>query len=208
MTARPSLVRSIPFWILLVGSLASTAVGAWLVVDKISLMNTTLTDGSATGVEVYGGQAWVTLGAVLVGAGLVGLVATLFLGVLRSFVPAAAREEVGPTAEELAYEPALATHAASPAYPAPAYPAPTAPAAAASAAAGPAAQAPAADVSPADASADAAPADAPADAAPADAAPADAPADAPASPAAPAAPAAAGYTPAPAEPADEPTRSA
>lgn len=88
MTERPRLVRSIPFWILLAGSLTSTAVGTWLVVDKISLMNTTLLDGSATGVEVYGGQAWVTLGAALVGAGLVGLVAALFLGVLRSFVEA------------------------------------------------------------------------------------------------------------------------
>jgi hypothetical protein len=94
MTARPSLVRSIPFWILLVGSLASTIVGAWLVVTKIQLMNSTLTDGSATGVEVYGGQAWVTLGAALVGAGLVGFVAALFLAVLRSFVPAA-RVQVG-----------------------------------------------------------------------------------------------------------------
>jgi len=116
MTARPSLVRSIPFWILIAGSLASTAVGAWLVVDKISLMNTTLTDGSATGVEVYGGQAWVTLGAALVGAGLVGLVAALFLGVLRRFVPVPPTEDVEPADNELAYEPAVATtDAAAPA---------------------------------------------------------------------------------------------
>ena len=30
MSARPSLVRSIPFWILIAGSLATSAVGAWL----------------------------------------------------------------------------------------------------------------------------------------------------------------------------------
>ncbi len=90
MTARPRLTRSIPFWILLVGSLASIALGAWLVVDKIATMSATLLDGTATGVEVYGGQSWVTLGAALVGAGLVGLVSTLFLAVLRSFVPVAA----------------------------------------------------------------------------------------------------------------------
>ena len=89
MTARPRLTRSIPFWILLVGSLASIALGAWLVVDKIATMSATLLDGTATGVEVYGGQSWVTLGAALVGAGLVGLVSTLFLAVLRSFVPVA-----------------------------------------------------------------------------------------------------------------------
>ncbi|QIG40815.1 hypothetical protein G5T42_16150 [Microbacterium sp. 4R-513] len=116
MTARPSLVRSIPFWILLVGSLASTVVGIWLVVDRIGTMNATLTDGSATGVEVYGGQAWVTLGAALVGAGLVGFVAALFLGVLRSFVRPAAVEVGAPVADELAYEPAVAmTDAAAPA---------------------------------------------------------------------------------------------
>ena len=90
MTARPRLTRSIPFWILLVGSLASIALGAWLVVDKIATMSATLLDGTATGVEVYGGQSWVTLGAALIGAGLVGLVSTLFLAVLRSFVPVTA----------------------------------------------------------------------------------------------------------------------
>lgn len=90
MTARPRLTRSIPFWILLVGSLASIALGAWLIVDKIATMSATLLDGTATGVEVYGGQSWVTVGAALVGAGLVGLVSTLFLAVLRSFVPVAA----------------------------------------------------------------------------------------------------------------------
>ena len=89
MTARPRLTRSIPFWILLAGSLASIALGAWLVVDKIATMSTTLLDGTATGVEVYGGQSWVMLGAALVGAGLVGLIASLFLAVLRSFVPVA-----------------------------------------------------------------------------------------------------------------------
>ena len=68
----------------------SIAIGAWLVVDKIATMSATLLDGTATGVEVYGGQSWVTLGAALVGAGLVGLVSSLFLAVLRSFVPVAA----------------------------------------------------------------------------------------------------------------------
>ena len=90
MTARPRLTRSIPFWILLAGSLASIALGAWLVVDKIATMSATLLDGTATGVEVYGGQSWVTLGAAFVAAGLVGLIASLFLAVLRSFVPVTA----------------------------------------------------------------------------------------------------------------------
>ncbi|GAA2015672.1 dinucleotide-utilizing enzyme [Microbacterium ulmi] len=89
MSTQPRLTRSIPFWVLIAGSLASAAVGAWLVVEKTSTMTTTLTDGSATGVEVYAGQAWVTLGAVLVGAGLVGFVAALFLGAAKSLVATA-----------------------------------------------------------------------------------------------------------------------
>lgn len=96
MSYRPRLIRSIPFWILLVGSLASVAAGALLVVDKIATMNATIADQTATGVEVYGGQAWVTLGAALFGAGLVGLVATLFLAVAASFVPAPVIEVVEP----------------------------------------------------------------------------------------------------------------
>lgn len=83
---RPRLTRSIPFWILLAGSLGVTAYGAWIVVDRITTMNSAIADQTATGVEVYGGQAWVTLGAALVGAGVIGIIASLFLAVLRSFV--------------------------------------------------------------------------------------------------------------------------
>jgi len=103
MTARPRLVRSIPFWILIAGSLATVALGAWLVLDKLATMNATLLDGTATGVEVYGGQSLITVGAALIAAGLIGFVAALFLGVLRSFVPAAPVEVVEPldwTAED------------------------------------------------------------------------------------------------------------
>lgn len=96
MSNRPRFTRSVPFWILLVGSLAAVAYGAWIVVDKIATMNTTLTDQTATGVEVYGGQAWVTLGAAIVGAGLIGLVATLALAVASSFVSAPVVEVVEP----------------------------------------------------------------------------------------------------------------
>jgi threonine dehydrogenase-like Zn-dependent dehydrogenase len=98
MSNRPRLTRSIPFWILLIGSLAAVAYGAWMVVDKIATMNATLTDQTATGVEVYGGQAWVTLGAAIVGAGLIGLVATLALAVASSFVATPVVEVVEPIA--------------------------------------------------------------------------------------------------------------
>lgn len=118
MFVRPKLVRSIPFWILLIGSLATIAVGAWLVVDKITLINSTITDGTATGVEVYGGQAWVTLGAAIVGAGLVGLVAALLVATLGSFVRETAEVEpvveTAPEDEFPAEEPAVLTTDATP----------------------------------------------------------------------------------------------
>ncbi|GAA3208164.1 dinucleotide-utilizing enzyme [Microbacterium terregens] len=87
MTARPSLIRSIPFWILLAGSLATAAVGAWLTVDKLAVMSTTLTAGTATPVDVYVGQVWAIVGGILIATGIVGLALTLVVAVVRSFVP-------------------------------------------------------------------------------------------------------------------------
>ena len=87
MNTAPRLTRSVPFWILLAGSLASVAFGIWLTVDRIGVMTTTLLDGTATGVEVYAGQSWAVFAAAFVAAGLVGLVATLALAVARSFAP-------------------------------------------------------------------------------------------------------------------------
>jgi hypothetical protein len=87
MTVRPSLVRSIPFWILLVGSVATSAFGAWLAVTTLGTMSVALTDGSATPVDVYVGQVWAIVGGVLIATGIVGLALALVLAVLRSFVP-------------------------------------------------------------------------------------------------------------------------
>jgi hypothetical protein len=87
MTVRPSLVRSIPFWILLVGSVAVSAFGAWLAVTTLGTMSTALTDGTATPVDVYVGQVWAIVGGVLIATGVLGLALALVLAVLRSFVP-------------------------------------------------------------------------------------------------------------------------
>lgn len=87
MTVRPSLVRSIPFWILLVGSLATSVFGAWLAVTTLGTMSTALTAGTATPVDVYVGQVWAIVGGVLIATGILGLALVLVLGVLRSFVP-------------------------------------------------------------------------------------------------------------------------
>jgi hypothetical protein len=87
MTVRPSLVRSIPFWILLVGSVATSVFGAWLAVTTLGTMSTALTAGTATPVDVYVGQVWAIVGGILIATGVLGLALVLVLGVLRSFVP-------------------------------------------------------------------------------------------------------------------------
>jgi len=84
MTARPRLVRSVPYWALIAGSVASGGVGLWLTLDKLGTMATTLADGSATGVDVYAGQSWAVLGSILIGAGLIGLALALTLAAAAS----------------------------------------------------------------------------------------------------------------------------
>jgi hypothetical protein len=121
MLTRPSLARSIPFWVLFVGSLASAAFGVLLVVSKIATMEADIKAQSATAaITVYTGQSWVVLGAALVAAGLVGLAAALFLGVLVRFVPAAEVEVVEPVValENVAGAPAAPAAPAAEAIPA------------------------------------------------------------------------------------------
>jgi hypothetical protein len=91
-----SLARNVAFWILVGGSLATTLGGGWLVADRLGVMTTTLTDGSATGIEVYVGQSLIVVGAALLAAGILGLVTALALGVVRSFIPAPAPVMVEP----------------------------------------------------------------------------------------------------------------
>ncbi|AZS36633.1 hypothetical protein CVS47_01240 [Microbacterium lemovicicum] len=94
MNVRPSLTRSIPFWILLVASLAVTVAGAAIVATTLPAMIAGLDDQTATGGLVYGGQSWITIGSGLLAAGLVGLFVLLALAAARSFLPVAT-----PTAE-------------------------------------------------------------------------------------------------------------
>ncbi|GAB3599040.1 hypothetical protein [Microbacterium tumbae] len=82
-----ALIRSIPFWLLLVLSLAAIGVGGWIATDQIEVMTTTLLDGTATGVEVYAGQSWVVVAGALIAAGVVGLFLTLFLAAARTLLP-------------------------------------------------------------------------------------------------------------------------
>ncbi|MDE0546816.1 dinucleotide-utilizing enzyme [Microbacterium sp. C7(2022)] len=96
MNTRPRLVRSIPFWALIAGSAATLAYGASLVADKLAIMTVTLTDGSATGVEVYVGQSVALLGSVLVGVGVLGLLIALAIAAASTLRPHAPVEVVEP----------------------------------------------------------------------------------------------------------------
>ncbi|KRB37969.1 hypothetical protein [Microbacterium sp. Root180] len=96
MPTRPRLVRSIPFWALVAASVATAVSGAVLLVDKLGVMTTTLTDGSATGVEVYVGQSVAGLGAILLGAGIVGILISLAVATAASLRPLAPVEVVEP----------------------------------------------------------------------------------------------------------------
>lgn len=91
-----SLSRRVSFWILVGGSLATALVGAWIVADRLAVMTATLTDGSATGIDVYVGQSLVVVGAALLAAGILGLVVALALGTVRSLVSAPAPVVVEP----------------------------------------------------------------------------------------------------------------
>lgn len=105
MTVHPRLVRSIPFWILIAGSVAAIGGGAYILVDKLGNMQTTILDNTATGVDVYVGQIWGVFGGILVGAGIVGLALALAVAALRSLVstpPRGVTEQDAPGAADQA----------------------------------------------------------------------------------------------------------
>ncbi len=86
MTTSPRLTRSVPFWLLVAGSAGTLAGGVYLLIDRLGGMDARLTDGTATTNDVYVGQMWAVLGAVLVGVGAIGLALALTLGALRSLL--------------------------------------------------------------------------------------------------------------------------
>lgn len=87
MNTRPSLLRSIPFWILVVASLISAAFGSWILKGKLDAMTATLTDGSATAVDVYVGPSIALLGAILIGVGALGILLALAVAAAASLRP-------------------------------------------------------------------------------------------------------------------------
>jgi UPF0716 family protein affecting phage T7 exclusion len=82
-----SLSRSIGFWLLLVVSLAATAVGGWLVSGQIGSMSAKILDQTATGVDVYVGPSIIVVGTGVLTAGIIGVLLSLALVAARALVP-------------------------------------------------------------------------------------------------------------------------
>lgn len=93
MSTRPHLVRSVPFWGLVVVSLATAAGGGYLLSDRLGSMTTVLTAGTATPVDVYVGQSMAVAGAIVLGAGIIGLLLALGIAALSTLRPRIAEAE-------------------------------------------------------------------------------------------------------------------
>ncbi|WP_150956161.1 dinucleotide-utilizing enzyme [Microbacterium testaceum] len=79
MKTRPRLLTSIPFWVLVVASIAAIVGGLAIVLNGIDAMEQVLNDPNATVVQVYVGQSWVVVGAAVLGAGAIGIALWLAL---------------------------------------------------------------------------------------------------------------------------------
>ncbi|GAA1694252.1 hypothetical protein GCM10009808_09180 [Microbacterium sediminicola] len=81
------LVRSLPFWVLIVASVVSLGIGLWLVLSKSAELSTTLADGSAGYEQVYVNPTWIGFGGILTGVGVLGVLLALVLAALASALP-------------------------------------------------------------------------------------------------------------------------
>jgi hypothetical protein len=91
MTSRARLITSVPYWILVVASLALSGFGLFMVVDRLGKLDGSLRDPAADQVEaavnVYVGQPAAVVGAVVLAAGLIGLLLALALAAAKSLLP-------------------------------------------------------------------------------------------------------------------------
>lgn len=83
------LIRSIPFWVLVVASIAATAVGVDQLIARLNALDVVLTDGSASMSDLYVGQIWAVASAILAGIGLIGIAIALAVAAMASLAPAA-----------------------------------------------------------------------------------------------------------------------
>ena len=101
MTTRSRLTTSIPFWVLFVGSLALTGFGAWMVFSRITAFEDSVRTGATDqsqqleiSLSTYTVGPLATVGGILLGVGILGLLLTLAVGVIATLLPRPAVEVI------------------------------------------------------------------------------------------------------------------
>jgi len=84
MQTRPRLVTNVPFWVLVIASLAAVIGGLVLVLRQVDAIEALVNDPNATVVTVYVAQSWVSVGAAVLAAGAIGLASALAVATVVS----------------------------------------------------------------------------------------------------------------------------
>lgn len=84
MQTRPRLVTNVPFWVLVIASLAAVIGGLVLVLAQVNAIEALVNDPNATVVTVYVAQSWVSVGAAVLAAGAIGLASALAVATVVS----------------------------------------------------------------------------------------------------------------------------
>lgn len=84
MQTRPRLVTNVPFWVLVIASLAAVIGGLVLVLRQVDAIQALVNDPNATVVTVYVAQSWVSVGAAILAAGAIGLASALAVATVVS----------------------------------------------------------------------------------------------------------------------------
>jgi len=130
MQTRPRLVTNVPFWVLVIASLAAVIGGLVVVLRQVDAIEALVNDPNATVVTVYVAQSWVSVGAAVLAAGAIGIASALAVATVVSTrtSPDVAIETIDWNSDdETALESAPAAAAPAAAAPAAAAPAAAAP---------------------------------------------------------------------------------
>lgn len=77
MQTRPRLVTNVPFWVLVIASIAAVIGGLVIVLRQVGAIEALVNDPNATVVTVYVAQSWASVGAAVLAAGAIGVASAL-----------------------------------------------------------------------------------------------------------------------------------
>ena len=84
MQTRPRLVTNVPFWVLVIASLAAVIGGLVLVLAQVNAIQALVNDPNATVVTVYVAQSWVSVVAASLKKGAIGRASALAVATVVS----------------------------------------------------------------------------------------------------------------------------